>query len=434
MTKFASFVIRHSSITPRIMPWLFGFILVVVISVWFARERALRSAQKRVIHILETIAAGDNPQSFHIEAPLAALSPKLEAVEDEKAHLRQQRRLAEANLQIILSSMQDGVLVADSRRTVRLVNPSLRKLLELSSEVFGQPVLEVLREPDVDKMIAVALDTGQPQESELSIIRSSTEIVLAVSAAPMRDASGEKGALVLFRDVTLLTRLEHVRRDFVANVSHELRTPLAIFQGWVENLQDNPEMPREDQATAFSVLQKHSKRLNALVEDLLTLARLEARREDLERQPLQIAEFLGELVRDWTTRSGSKQVNLRLELASDVPEVSVDRLRIEQVFTNLLDNAFKYTPSGGEITLGARREGDFVQLWVKDSGPGILSADLVHIFERFYRADKARSREHGGTGLGLSIVKHIIKAHGGDVSATSQYGKGTTIHVRLPVG
>ena len=129
MTKFASFVIRHSSITPRIMPWLFGFILVVVISVWFARERALRSAQKRVIHILETIAAGDNPQSFHIEAPLAALSPKLEAVEDEKAHLRQQRRLAEANLQIILSSMQDGVLVADSRRTVRLVNPSLRKLL-----------------------------------------------------------------------------------------------------------------------------------------------------------------------------------------------------------------------------------------------------------------------------------------------------------------
>lgn len=407
------------------MAWLFGFLLLATLLAWFFRERVIRKRWNEADRVLDRIVT--------TQSPSMSLTRKLTIAEEQQAHLRQQRTLAEANLQIILSSMQDGVLVTDSRRTVRVVNPSLRKLLELPADVFGQPAVEVLREPEVDTIIASALESGKPQESELAVIRSSREIVINISAAPMRDASGEKGALVLFRDVTRLTRLEHVRREFVANVSHELRTPLAIFQGWVEALQDNPEMPREDQATAFSVLQKHSRRLNALVEDLLTLARLEARREDLDLQPLKISEFLGELVRDWSTRTGSKKVNLHMEIAPDVPEVSVDRMRIEQVFTNLLDNAFKYTPTGGEIILGARRNGAFVELWVKDSGPGILQADLVHIFERFYRADKARSREHGGTGLGLSIVKHIVKAHGGKVSATSQYGSGTTIHVHLPI-
>ncbi len=416
------------------MDWLLASLLIVTVGAWFIRERALRAATKCVAEILEGIASGKERRSFDVGSPLASLQSRLDEVDRAQRHLRQQRMLAEANLQIILSSMEDGVLVTDSRRAVRLANPSLRKLLALPSDVFGQPAVDVLREPDVDEMIAEALETGQPEERDVEVIRAGATIMLAVSVAPMRDASGEKGALVLFRDVTRLTRLEHVRREFVANVSHELRTPLAIFQGYVENLQDNPEMDRADQAQAYNVLQKHSRRLNALVEDLLTLARLEARREELDRQPLQVREFVGELIRDWTIRTEKKQVNLQMKIADDIPEIFADRMRIEQVFTNLLDNAFKYTPLGGEITIGATRAGDFVELWVKDSGPGILSADLVHIFERFYRADKARSRELGGTGLGLSIVKHIVKAHGGEVSATSEYGKGTTIHVRLPIG
>jgi two-component system phosphate regulon sensor histidine kinase PhoR len=347
-------------------------------------------------------------------------------------HERQQRTLAEANLQIILASMQDGVLVADSRRTVRLVNPSLRKLLQIEGDVFARPAMEVLREPDIDSMIARALESGEEQENEVETIRDGTSIVIVVTVSPMRDAAGEPGALVLVRDVTRLTRLEHVRRDFVSNVSHELRTPLAIFQGWVETLQDNPDMPREDQATAFSVLRKHSARLNALVEDLLTLARLEGGHEEMNLQPMSVGAFFEELKRDWTPRVAGKDVRLRLRVEAELPQLNVDRLRFEQVFTNLLDNAFKFTPKGGEIVLGAKRDGDFVEMWVKDSGPGILSTDLAHIFERFYRADKARSREHGGTGLGLSIVKHIVKAHGGNVSASSEFGWGTTIHVRLP--
>jgi two-component system, OmpR family, phosphate regulon sensor histidine kinase PhoR len=413
--------------------WILEFLLAAALGAWAYRERTLRASRKVVTAILDEIEAGKTPSSFTIGAPLSSLSRKLESVDDALSHLRQQRRLSEANLHIILSSMQDGVLVADSRRNIRVVNPSLHKLLGLPQDVLGRGVLETLREPEVDEMIASALSSGKPLEKELETSRGGESSVLAVSVAPMRDASGEQGALVLFRDVTRLTRLEHVRRDFVANVSHELRTPLAIFQGWVENLQDNPDMPREDQVVAFSVLQKHSRRLNALVEDLLTLARLEASREELDRKPLDVPQFLQELVRDWTTRTSAKQVRLKLEIAPGVGEVSADRMRIEQVFTNLLDNAFKYSPEGAEIVLGAKRDGNAIELWVQDSGPGILSADLSHIFERFYRADKARSREHGGTGLGLSIVKHIVKAHGGEVAATSHYGKGTRIHVRLPI-
>ena len=414
------------------MAWFLSSLLAATLIAWFLRERSLRIARRNVEATLTNIVSGKQTQPADIGAPLDSLTRKLDAINHEHASLRNQRQLAEANLQIILSSMQDGVLVADSHRAVRLVNPSLRKLMNLSGEVFGRSVLDLLGEPDVDTMIADALTTGTPQERELEVSRTDGH-VLAVSAAPMRDASGELGARVLFRDITRLSRLEHIRRDFVANVSHELRTPLAIFQGWVENLQDNPEMSREDQITAFSVLEKHSRRLNALVEDLLTLARLEARREELDREPLDVSVFLAELNRDWSARTGSKHVNIRLEVADGIPAISADRMRIEQVFTNLLENAFKYTPTDGEIVLGAKRDGGFVELWVKDSGPGILSSDLIHIFERFYRADKARSREHGGTGLGLSIVKHIVKAHGGDVKAESQYGSGTTIRVRLPV-
>ena len=328
--------------------------------------------------------------------------------------------------------MQEGVLVADSRRTLRLANPAARKLFTLPANIPGLPVLDTLREPAVDSMIAAAMKTGEPQEIELEIAGRRPPLILVVNVTPMRDATGEAGALVMFRDITRLTQLEQVRREFVANVSHELRTPLSIFQGYVENLQDAPDMSREDQAGTFAILAKHSRRLNALVEDLLILARLEARQQELDREPLDVADFCRELARDWAVRVGKKNITLRLDIADGLPVIQADRMRLEQIINNLLDNALKYAPEGSTITFTAAPVDGMVDLSVKDEGQGILSADLSRIFERFYRADKARSRELGGTGLGLSIVKHIAQAHGGSVSAESAYGQGTTVHVRLP--
>ena len=196
--------------------------------------------------ILEDLAKGREPGSFALEGGFTKLGLRAEHVATEHEHLRRQRQLAEANLQIILSSMQEGVMVVDSRRSIRLVNPSLRKMFDLSSTIFGHPVMDTLREPQVDNMIMEAMATGEPQESEIELAARKPPVMLMVNVSPMRDAAGEAGALAMFRDVTRLTQLEQVRREFVANVSHELRTPLAIFQGYVENLVDNPDTPLEE--------------------------------------------------------------------------------------------------------------------------------------------------------------------------------------------
>lgn len=414
------------------MSWLYGSLFVITLVVWAGREILSRRCAGKLESLLSDLARGREPVDLQIEGAFSGHRQQAALIAKEMNHLRRQRELAEANLQIILSSMQEGVLVADSRRTLRLANPAARKLFTLPANVLGLPVLETLREPAVDTMIAAALKTGEPQEIELEIAGRKPPLILIVNVTPMRDATGEAGALVMFRDITRLTQLEQVRREFVANVSHELRTPLAIFQGYVENLQDAPDMSAEARHETFAILAKHSQRLNALVEDLLILARLEAQQHEMEIETLEVADFCREMSRDWAVRMEKKKVTLRLDIAENLPVIDGDRMRLEQVFNNLLDNALKYTPEGSTITFGAALANGMVDLWVKDEGQGILSVDLPHIFERFYRADKARSREVGGTGLGLSIVKHIAQAHGGSVGAESTYGQGLTVHVRLP--
>ena len=389
------------------MSWILGFLLLVTVCAWVRRE------------------------SWHRRRD-AAHARRVEELLREHEVLRNQRGLAEANLEIILSSMQEGVLVLDKRRTVRLANPAAQKLFNLPPHYAGRPAIELLREPAVDDMVAVAVGKSEASDAELNLSARKPPMVLAVRIAPMRDASGEPAALAMFRDIGHLKRLEEVRREFVANVSHELRTPLAIFQGYVEQLTDMPDMPRKEQAESFEVLERHSKRLTALVEDLLVLARMESKEDELSIEEIHLPDFTADIARDFALRAKKKGVTLRVEVPADIAPLHADPLRMQQVFTNLVDNALKFTPENGVVTLGAATSGGETVLWVSDSGQGILSSHLPHIFERFYRVDKGRSREVGGTGLGLSIVKHIARAHGGSVEAESSFGKGTTIRLRLP--
>ena len=389
------------------MPWILGFLLLATLIVWLCRE------------------------SLHRRRGAAHAKRAAELLREHE-QLRSQRGLAEANLEIILSSMQEGVLVLDKRRTVRLANPAAQKLFSLPAEYTGRPVIELLREPAVDDMVLAAVAKSEAREAELDMPARKPPMVLAARVAPMRDASGEPAALAMFRDIGHTKRLEEVRREFVANVSHELRTPLAIFQGYLEQLLDAPDMPREEQVQTFDVLTRHSQRLAALVEDLLVLARMESREEELFPEEIVLPDFLANIARDFALRAKAMGVTLRVDVPADIAPLHADPLRMEQVFTNLTDNALKFTPEGGTVTLGASFGGGEFLLWVSDTGQGILSSHLPHIFERFYRVDKGRSREAGGTGLGLSIVKHIALAHGGTVEAESTIGKGTTIRLRLP--
>lgn len=415
--------------------WIFGlFLAATVVAVWWWRVRSNQPHWDRLERILEDLGQGKEPESFVFRdgGNFARLSSALERIAEQQGALRLQLKREASDFETILGGMEEGVMLVDGQHTLRHVNQSFVRLFDLKGDPRGQTVLRTLREPQIEEMVTAALTTNEAQTRDVSV-NARNPRHFAVHAVPVRGDAGRQGVVTIFRDVTRLKQLEDVRREFVANVSHELRTPLSIFHGYVENLLDDPTMPRKEQAEVFEILHKHSMRLNALLEDLLILARLESRHDDLEVEPLNLSAKLKEIAGDLTGRAEKKNISIELDLAEELPSISADPLRLEQVFNNLLENAIKYTENGGRIALRAKLAGDFMDIRVEDSGVGIPPIDLPHIFERFYRADKARSREQGGTGLGLSIVKHIVQAHGGTVRAESTYGKGTTIILAWPL-
>jgi len=276
-----------------------------------------------------------------------------------------------------------------------------------------------------------------PQEL---IFLGPAERVFEVNAATLRAPDGNCGGVVLvFHDITRLKRLENVRKEFVANVSHELRTPLSAIKGYVEALLDEqppaPEMARQ----FLKTIEKNSRRLEALINDLLTISALESQQAWLDFKPVNLHTAAKAAMDELTVQAARKSITMTLEIPAEFPLVSADGERLHQVFLNLLDNAIKYTQDSGRVVISARENAGEIEVCMADNGPGIGAEHLPRIFERFYRVDKARSRELGGTGLGLSIVKHIVQAHGGRVWAESsprseggEPGQGSRFFFTLP--
>jgi two-component system phosphate regulon sensor histidine kinase PhoR len=323
-------------------------------------------------------------------------------------------------------------MVVDHDHRIRLVNDSFCRLFLLKADPRGQTILSAVRESSIEELIRATLETGEAQTREISPPYQ-PQCHFAASAVPLRETGGEiSGVVSVFHDISRLRQLEEVRREFIANVSHELRTPLSIFHGYLENLLDNPGMPREDMEGILAVMRKHSLRLNALLEDLLTIARLESRREKLNVSEFDAELFIQQILKDWRLKLTERKITANVRVDSGVPLLHADAFRMEQVFNNLLENAIKFSPVGGEIAITVKAEGTGLVIRVSDKGVGIPPADLPHVFEQFYRVEKARSREAGGTGLGLSIVKHIVALHGGTVEAESVVCEGTAIILHLP--
>lgn len=416
--------------------WIFAFVALAVAGWgWWYSNRRQRRDWDRLERILDELSNGRRPEGFVFlgGGNFAHLPRRLERLADLQEKCQQEIRHGEANLQTVLASMEEGVMVVDAQHVLRQTNPSFRKFFDLKNDPRGQTVLRALRETEVEELISEALATDEMQARDVSFNGTKPARHFSVNAVPMRDDDGRPGVVAIFRDVSRLKQLEDVRKEFVANVSHELRTPLSIFHGYLENLLDDPTMSAKAQREIFEILRKHSMRLNALLEDLLILARLESRHDVVKPEPLQLAEFVESLSEDWTDRTGKKGIELAIAIPADLPTLHADPMRLEQVFNNLLENATKYTEKGGCIAIKAAVANGMVETRVEDTGIGIPPSDLPHIFERFYRADKARTRGQGGTGLGLSIVKHIVQSHGGTVQAASTYGKGTAIIFRLPL-
>ena len=391
----------------------------------------------QIEQLVSQIARGESPSTFLISG---GADPRRVGLALETIFARQrelERRIAgrESGTQTILGAMEDGVLVVDARSRITLTNSTFQRLFDLRDPAVDVPLVEAVRHATLDQLIAETLGTGEAMRSELSVTDSRThsERYIDVSAVPIREADHElAGAVVLFHDITELKKLDQIRREFVANVSHELRTPLSILRGYIEVLLDDPETPREELARILSIMERHSKRLQRLVDDLLTLAQLESSQATLELSAVRVDELFDNLIHDWKEKLAAKNLNVIVDLPPETLTLQADGTRLEEVLYNLLDNAVKFSPKNGKIHLRATHRGSHMVLSVADEGLGISKEHLPRIFERFYRADKARSRELGGTGLGLAIVKHIAQLHGGWVEADSEQGRGTTIRVVFP--
>ena len=412
-----------------------GSVIVIVFAliVW----RKWITPWRKFQEVIEQIVHGEKPSTFLVGggAKPRRAGLALEELFNRHRQLAQQLvgRVAEA--ETILGAMQDGLLVVDANRHVLLVNQTFRELFALDQIPTGAPVRDVLRRPELDRLIAEALHTSAARESEMTISDSQGKLPrkMHLSAVPMKNESDRApGIVVLLHDITELKQADEIRREFVANVSHELRTPLSILRGYIETLRDDPHTSRDEMRRILEVMERHSRRLNLLVDDLLALAQLESGNSDLQVSNVRVDDLFFTLARDWEKKLAEKNLHVVVDLAPDVRVIRADPIRLQEILYNLLDNAVKYSSPGAEIRLNAQRRDGNVALTVSDTGIGIGPDDLPRIFERFYRVDKARSSELGGTGLGLSIVKHIAQLHGGSVEAESEPGHGTTIRVLLP--
>jgi two-component system phosphate regulon sensor histidine kinase PhoR len=330
----------------------------------------------------------------------------------------------------ILSAMEDGVLAVDHRGVVLLANEALRRNLELESPV-GRHYVEVLRQREVGDVLRDVLATGHRRVAELEVPR--LRRMFALAAVPFPASEGvPQGAVVTFHDVTERRRLEHVRRDFVANASHELRTPLTSIRGFVEALEDGAMADGPTAGRFLGKIRTHADRMAALVEDLLELSRLESGESPPRWESVRPQELAEEVVAGFEETAGKKGTTLG-HADAGAPLVVTDSERLRRILDNLVDNALKYTPDGGRVELRTKPDaggGACLEVW--DNGPGISAEHLPRLFERFYRVDKARSREKGGTGLGLAIVRHLAEGMGASVTVTSSVGRGTCFSVWLP--
>jgi two-component system, OmpR family, phosphate regulon sensor histidine kinase PhoR len=415
------------------MYWIL-FIAIVgsIVLIGFIVWRTWIAPWRHVERLVRQIGHGDQPSTFLIEGGKEArrVGVALEGIFSRQRRLDREAATRASEQSAIFSAMQDGLLVLDGERRITLFNRTFQRLFGVHEESLGAPLLEEVREASVDELINRTLRNCEPTHGEITL----AERHWHVSAEPMHDGNGAgAGVVVLFHDITALKRVDEMRRDFVANVSHELRTPLSILRGYIETMLDDPKMPRGETARILEVMDQHSKRLGLLANDLLTLAHMESGNSILESTEVDTLRFFTDLVRDWNKKFALKKLKTSVDVADDCSVIRADEERLREVFDNLLDNAVKYSHEGGKIRLAADRRGDEIMLSVSDNGVGISSEDLPRIFERFYRADKARSRKLGGTGLGLSIVKHIAQLHGGRVEADSETGKTTTIRVIFPV-
>lgn len=384
------------------------------------------------------LLAGENYDQYvrtHAKDEIGEIAEAFNSMADNLRQRMETITKEHNQLLAILGGMVEGVIAVDGDERVVHMNHAAGTILHaLPEESIGRHLWEITRVRAVIETVAGTIQNATEMTREAHIVEQPGDQVIEMNAAPLRDSKGElSGAVVVLHDVTELRRLENVRRDFVANVSHELKTPITTVKGFVETLRDGALDDREQAERFLAIVARHADRLHAIIEDLLSLSRLEqsAQGSELLRTEEPLNDVLQTAIQDCAAKAASRQVAMT-PLCDTALRAHINAPLLEQAIVNLLDNAINYSKAGSTVWLETCREENEIAIHVRDEGIGIPHEHLPRLFERFYRVDRARSREHGGTGLGLAIVKHIALVHGGRVSVTSTVGQGSTFTLHLP--
>jgi len=412
--------IRRTIFSATALALLLALLLAIVIAEIMSRRL------RRIVEFAEKIAAGDlsariaETSGDEIAQVAAALDRTARRLEENFAAVRESR----AELEALLNSMTDGVIAVSPDMKVRWANQAIHDIVRRPVQI-GSPVIELLRHPDFLAALSAALNSRQREHAIAASVAGRR--TFSVTAEPLPDG----GVVTVLHDVSEVERVEKTRRDFIANVSHELRTPLTSIRGYAETLLESDGALNDSARDFLEIIRRNAERMGRLTEDLLVLARVESGEEKLDLRPQPVRHLLAEAASSLQESARAANVELAVE---SVPDWSVlaDGYAVHQVFANLISNALRYAPGGKKIVIGAHEKSEGIEFFVRDFGPGIASEHLPRIFERFYRVDKARSRESGGTGLGLAIVKHIVLNHGGSVRVESAVGHGSTFFFVLP--
>ena len=419
-----------------------AFFIAVSLSIWLARS--ITKPLSDIAFAATQLAAGNQtvPITTTSQDEVGLLATTLNHMADQLHAKIKELSEDRAQLLAMLTSMVEGVMVVDYRGHVLQVNPALERMFGVTrAEARGRPCVELFRHQQLNELVAEILHTRANHEDEIVIAPTGRCLHIQASVAG-GERENEACAVLVFHDITELRRLEKIRKDFVANVSHELRTPLTSIKGYVEALLDGA---KDDPAAAekfLNIILKQSDRLNLIIEDLLELSKIESGRVTFKEEPMDIRNVIERTLAMIKPIADKKGHRLVYNVSAALPAMAGDEDRLVQVLTNLLDNAVKYTPENGTISVAAHlmiepkggvTSFQMIELTVADTGIGIPEQDRPRIFERFYRVDKARSREMGGTGLGLAIVKHIVEGHGGKVWVEANEPHGSRFVVRLPI-
>jgi two-component system phosphate regulon sensor histidine kinase PhoR len=413
---------------------LAAFLLAALIGYFLSRS--LVSRINMLTRFSESIATGDFQNRVHVEGKdeLSSLAQSLNSTADQLQQLFASVDSERTKLQTVLENMSEGILVLDQNQKVSLSNRTLENLLGRSSPIpAGTPWYETFRHPELQALFESVFSSGAPATKSF-LLHSTPERFFQATLVPVVNARGGIEMLIaVFYDTTAIERVDRVRKDFVANVSHELRTPLTSIQGYAETLVDGAVDDPHRRGEFLERIRQQAIRLGKLTADLLTLSTIESGKYPFKRSRVDANQVIRESIEAIGSAAQLKSIAIRFDPVPSMPAVECDPDAIQQVLLNLLDNAVKFSSRGGKIEVTVQTLDHSLRISVTDHGVGIPSLDLPRLGERFYRVDKARSRELGGTGLGLAIVKHIVDAHGGKISIQSELGKGSCFSFTLPV-